>query len=94
MTKGGKERAGKRDEKSTTLVRNLGRLYEERPGTLAICTVEDPIEYAIAPPGSELVAVKPASTLAEIEANWREALGAFLGAGTGKETRSGERGNS
>ena len=94
MTTGGKRRGGKRDEKCTTLVRNLGRLYEERPGTLAICTVEDPIEFAIGPRGVELVAVKPASTLAEIEANWLEALGAFLGAGIGKETRSRERGNS
>ncbi len=35
------------DGKSTTLVRQLERLYQERDGRVSIMTVEDPIEYPI-----------------------------------------------
>ncbi|MYF38123.1 MAG: hypothetical protein F4219_05045 [Gammaproteobacteria bacterium] len=66
------------DGKSTTLVRNLGRLYEEHDGTLSICTVEDPIEYAIARPGLEQFAVNPGKTPEERDANFATMLMVFV----------------
>jgi len=39
------------DGKSTTLVRQLERLYQERDGGVSIMTVEDPVEYPISGDG-------------------------------------------
>ena len=66
------------DGKSTTLVRNLGRLYEERDGGISICTVEDPIEYAIGRPGIAQFAVNPGKTPEERDANWAQMLMVFV----------------
>ena len=66
------------DGKSTTLVRNLGRLYDERDGRLSIYTLEDPIEYPIHGDGIIQFPVKPGNTPAERSANWAEALMVFV----------------
>ena len=66
------------DGKSTTLVRNLQRLYEERAGGISICTLEDPIEYAIAGDGIVQFAVNPGRSPEERTANWSQALMVFV----------------
>ena len=66
------------DGKSTTLVRNLGRLYEERKGQVSICTLEDPIEYVLDAPGIVQFAVDPGKTPEERNANWSALLMVFV----------------
>ena len=66
------------DGKSTTLVRNLGRLYEERKGQVSICTLEDPIEYVLDAPGIVQFAVDPGKTPEERNANWSAGLMVFV----------------
>lgn len=66
------------DGKSTTLVRHLGRLYEERNGNISIYTLEDPIEYVIHADGIVQFAVNPGKTPEERSANWSQALMVFV----------------
>ena len=66
------------DGKSTTLVRNLQRLYEERGRGISICTVEDPIEYVIPGDGIQQFAVNPGRTPEERSANWSQMLMVFV----------------
>ena len=66
------------DGKSTTLVRNLQRLYEERGRGIAVCTVEDPIEYDIPGDGIQQFAVNPGRTPEERRANWSQMLMVFV----------------
>lgn len=66
------------DGKSTTLVRNLGRLYEERGGTISICTIEDPIEYPLLGDGIIQLPVKPGRTPKERRANYSQMLMVFV----------------
>ena len=66
------------DGKSTTMVRNLARLYEERGGGISICTIEDPIEYPIHGDGISQFAVKPGTTPEERRASMAEALMTFV----------------
>ena len=66
------------DGKSTTLVRHLQRLYEERGRGISIATLEDPIEYVIREDGITQIAVPPGKTPAERSANWAEALMVFV----------------
>ena len=66
------------DGKSTTLVRHLERLYEERDGTLSIYTIEDPIEYPAVGAGMVQFPVKPGTTPEERSANFSKALMVFV----------------
>ena len=66
------------DGKSTTLVRNLQRLYEDRGRGTSICTLEDPIEYVIQGDGIVQFAVNPGKTPEERSANWSQALMVFV----------------
>ena len=66
------------DGKSTTLVRNLQRLYEDRDRGISIATLEDPIEYVIGEDGIRQFAVRPGKTPEERSANWAEALMVFV----------------
>ncbi len=66
------------DGKSTTLVRNLQRLYLERDRGISILTLEDPIEYLIPGDGISQVAVAPGKTPEERSANWVQALMLFV----------------
>lgn len=66
------------DGKSTTLVRNLGRLYEERDRQVSIYTIEDPIEYPLEGEGIIQFPVRPGNTPDERNANWSQALMTFV----------------
>ncbi len=66
------------DGKSTTLVRNLQRLYEERDRGISIATLEDPIEYVIRADGIDQFAVPPGNTPEERSANWSQMLMVFV----------------
>ena len=66
------------DGKSTTLVRNLQRLYEDRGRGISICTLEDPIEYDIRQDGIVQFAVNPGRSPEERAANWSQALMVFV----------------
>ncbi len=66
------------DGKSTTLVRHLQRLYEERDRRISIYTLEDPIEYVIPGDGIIQFAVNPGRTPGERAANWSQALMVFV----------------
>ena len=66
------------DGKSTTLVRHMQRLYEERRRGIAICTLEDPIEYVIEGDGIVQFAVNPGTSPEQRNANWSAALMLFV----------------
>ena len=66
------------DGKSTTLVRHLEKLYEERNGKISICTIEDPIEYPAIGDGVVQFAVVPGETPEERSANYSRALMVFV----------------
>ena len=66
------------DGKSTTLVRHLERLYEERDGTISIYTIEDPIEYPAVGAGMVQFPVTPGTTPEERSANFSRALMVFV----------------
>ncbi|WP_419738607.1 ATPase, T2SS/T4P/T4SS family [Ruegeria sp.] len=66
------------DGKSTTLVRQLERLYRERDGKVSIYTIEDPIEYPIHGAGIAQFSVSPAAEGADRDAAWTAALLPFL----------------
>ena len=66
------------DGKSTTLVRQLERLYEERCGHISIYTIEDPIEYPAVGAGMVQFPVTPGSTPEERSANFSRALMVFV----------------
>ena len=57
------------DGKSTTVVRHLERLYEERDGRISIYTIEDPIEYPAIGDGFVQFPVAPGKTPEERKAN-------------------------
>ena len=66
------------DGKSTTLTRNLQRLYEDRDRTVSIYTLEDPIEYPATGDGVVQFAVRGGNTPDERNANWSQALMTFV----------------
>ena len=66
------------DGKSTTLARNLQRLYEDRERTVSIYTLEDPIEYPATGDGVVQYAVRGGNTPEERNANWSQALMTFV----------------
>jgi len=66
------------DGKSTTLVRHLERLYEERDGQISIYTIEDPIEYPAIGDGVVQFAVVPGETPEERMANFSKMLMVFV----------------
>ena len=66
------------DGKSTTLARNIQRLYEERDGQVSIYTLEDPIEYPAIGDGVRQFAVRGGETPEERNANWSQALMTFV----------------
>ena len=66
------------DGKSTTLVRHLERLHEERDGRISIYTIEDPIEYPAIGDGVVQFAVVPGETPEERKANFSKMLMVFV----------------
>ncbi|WP_420010405.1 ATPase, T2SS/T4P/T4SS family [Tateyamaria sp.] len=66
------------DGKSTTLVRQLERLYQERKGRVSIMTVEDPIEYPIIGDGIVQMPVPGAAEGAARGAAFTRALRTFV----------------
>ena len=66
------------DGKSTTLVRHLERLYEERDGQISIYTIEDPIEYPAIGDGVVQFPVPPGKTPEERKANYSKMLMTFV----------------
>ena len=66
------------DGKSTTLVRNLERLYEDRDGQISIYTIEDPVEIPFAREGVVQFPVRGGKTPDERDANYSEALMTFV----------------
>ncbi|MCY4304383.1 MAG: ATPase, T2SS/T4P/T4SS family [Aestuariivita sp.] len=66
------------DGKSTTLVRNLERLYEERHGQVSLYTIEDPVEYPATGDGVIQFPVKGGKTPEERRANYSQMLMTFV----------------
>ena len=66
------------DGKSTTLVRQLERLYQERGGRVSISTFEDPVEYPIEGQGIAQMVVRSAARGEARTAEYTEALRAFV----------------
>ena len=66
------------DGKSTTLVRHLERLYEERGGQISLYTIEDPIEYPAVGDGVIQFPVVPGETPEERRANFSRMLMVFV----------------
>ena len=66
------------DGKSTTLVRQLERLYQERDGRVSIYTIEDPVEYPILGAGVGQMVVPSAARGEEREEEYSEALRNFV----------------
>ncbi|MCY4288595.1 MAG: ATPase, T2SS/T4P/T4SS family [Aestuariivita sp.] len=66
------------DGKSTTLVRNLERLYEERDGQVSLYTIEDPVEYPATGDGVIQFPVRGGKTPAERKANYTQMLMTFV----------------
>ncbi len=66
------------DGKSTTLVRQLERLYEERDGQVSIVTIEDPVEYPASGEGILQIPVPASSTPAQRKAAFSETLRCFV----------------
>jgi len=66
------------DGKSTTLVRNLERLYEERQGQVSLYTIEDPVEYPATGDGVIQFPVKGGKTPEERRANYSQMLMTFV----------------
>jgi len=66
------------DGKSTTLVRNLERLYEERGGRVSLYTIEDPVEYPATGDGVIQFPVRGGKTPAERRANYSRMLMTFV----------------
>lgn len=66
------------DGKSTTLVRNLERLYEEREGQTSLYTIEDPVEYPATGDGVIQFPVKGGRTPEERRANYSQMLMTFV----------------
>lgn len=64
--------------KSTTLVRQLERLYQDRGGRISIMTIEDPIEYPIAGDGIIQMAVEGGSEGAARRAAFTRVLMTFV----------------
>lgn len=66
------------DGKSTTLVRNLERLYQERNGEVSLYTIEDPIEYPTQGGGVVQFSVQGGNTPEERKANYSKMLMTFV----------------
>ena len=66
------------DGKSTTLVRNLERLYEDRDGQVSIYTIEDPVEIPFARDGVVQFPVRGGITPEERRANYSVMLMTFV----------------
>ncbi|MCY4306150.1 MAG: ATPase, T2SS/T4P/T4SS family [Aestuariivita sp.] len=66
------------DGKSTTLVRNLECLYEERSGQVSLYTIEDPVEYPASGDGVIQFPVKGGKTPQERRANYSQMLMTFV----------------
>ena len=66
------------DGKSTTLVRNLEKLYREREGNVSIYTMEDPIEYPALGKGIVQFAVRGGNSPEERRANFTKMLMTFV----------------
>ena len=66
------------DGKSTTLVRNLECLYEERNGQVSLYTIEDPVEYPATGDGVIQFPVRGGKTPAERKANYTQMLMTFV----------------
>ena len=66
------------DGKSTTLVRNLECLYEERAGQVSLYTIEDPVEYPASGDGVIQFPVKGGKTPEERRANYSQMLMTFV----------------
>ena len=66
------------DGKSTTLVRNLEKLYLERKGQVSLYTIEDPIEYPSQGEGVVQFPVVAGKTPEERKANYSKMLMTFV----------------
>ena len=66
------------DGKSTTLVRNLERLYGERGGRVSLYTIEDPVEYPASGDGVIQFPVQGGGTPEERRANYSRMLMTFV----------------
>ena len=66
------------DGKSTTLVRQLERLYRDRDGNVSIMTVEDPVEYPIEGDGIIQLAVNTAAKGEDRRQAYAEVLRQFV----------------
>lgn len=66
------------DGKSTTLVRQLERLYQERDGRVSIMTIEDPIEYPIEGDGIVQMPVEGGSVGEERKQSFTRVLKTFV----------------
>lgn len=66
------------DGKSTTLVRQLERLYRERGGNVSIVTIEDPVEYPASGAGILQIPVPASMTAEQRRAAFSETLRCFV----------------
>ncbi len=66
------------DGKSTTLVRELERLYQERQGRVSIVTIEDPVEYPVAGAGILQIPVPVSAAGGQRTAAFSETLRCFV----------------
>ena len=66
------------DGKSTTLVRQFERLYQDRDGEVGLCTIEDPVEYPIEGRGVAQFLVNSSATGEERREEFSKVLRHFL----------------